>query len=84
MQWCLFVLVLVHFSLGENNTNLNLNSIPYYEYNPIENGWHAVPATHPLMVNLRQQYPQIPEKYKDFANQTFRRQSNGVCQKEVP
>lgn len=60
--------------------NDNLNSIPYYEYDPIQNGWHAVPSSHPMMVNL----PNIPDKYQDFANKTLERQPNGVCHKEVP
>lgn len=80
MHWCLFVLVLVPFALGNND----LNSIPYYEYDAIQNGWHAVPASHPVMVNLRMRYPNIPQKYQNFANHTLQRQPSGVCQKEVP
>lgn len=71
----------MHLAIANDN---NLNSIPYYEYDPIQNGWHAVPSSHPMMVNLRPRYTNIPDKYQDFANKTFTRQASGVCHKEVP
>lgn len=80
MQWFLVLFTIVHFAIANNQ----FNSIPYYEYDPIQNGWHAVPASHPVMVNLHLRYPSIPEKYQNFANQTLKRKPSGVCQKEVP
>lgn len=80
MQAYLLVLVLAHFAIAADD----LNAVPYYEYDAVLNGWHAVPSTHPIMVNLRQQYHDVPAKYQDFMNQTLQRKPSGVCQKEVP